>query len=472
MKRVGLITAAILIAFLSLFFMHTQKMHESVQLWEHYNIVYIPSNYSEAQIYEFLLSNGAEGVISKENSLFSVKNAMLPTLPPYNNEGFTSESIRSFFFKDQANTCFLFYVPESSLENVTAILNKGKIPFGVDAAAQYPVLCPILCFSAFLILMLLNRVHFTKALCLLPLVTVSYAVPFYSVSAAICCFLFVFMIIDLYEGRKGAVRVLCRKVFIYLVFTAGVIASVMSGRKSMLLCLTGLGTSCILLFLRDLTVKEAKEKEHFLPVSIITAPWINIRKRYNGKTLVTLGVFMACFVILSLFSGFLDAGTNAQDLLLPAPSGYTVSEGFTASAYAELAASHTEDRKPDLTDFLNEKWYAETAAYRKVNYGYKTAEAYEEIVLPSFTEDESGLIIKNDKVVFKFDDSWISSTAEDYGNSSGVENLLVSQSGFFGTGYSSSGKYEYPPFVLPAAAVCALCFLILIVVYVIKRLKK
>lgn len=471
MKRVGYITAAILTAFLTLLLMYTCRLQETVQLWKHYNIIYISSEYNEELIFDLFPDNQVEGVIAKENSLFSVKNHMLPTLVPYDNEGFTSESMRSFFFKDKSDSYFLFYVPEENLDKAVSVLNKEKIPFGIDAASEYPVLCPILCFAAFFLLMFINRIDFIKTLCLLPLIAVSYAVPFYSVASTVCCFLFAFIIIDLYDGRKGALKVLCRKFAVYFALAAGMTAAALSGKKAFILCLAGLFSSCILLFLYRLSIKDSKTRQHFTPVYIITAPWINSKKRYNLKTLSTMAVFCVCFLILSQFSGILQVGTNTKDLLLPSPSGYTENEGFTASAYKELSDLHGINREPDLTDFLNEKWYAETAAYRKVNSSYKTAEAGEDILLPYF-EEEEGRIVEKDKVLFSFDDDWLASKTEEYTHSDGIEKLLVSEDGFFETGYASTGKIETSAFIFPATAICAICFLLLTALYLIKRHKK
>lgn len=471
MKRVGLTAAVILISLLSVFLMYSQRLHETVQLWKSYNIVYVSNDFSEQEVFDICNDEGAGGIISRQNSLFSVKNRMVPTLDPYTNEGFSSESMRNFFFRDKSDSYFLMYVPEESLTAAVNALNKAKIPFGIDASAEYPALCPILCFAAFLLLILLNRVDFTKALCMLPLVAVSYAVPFYSVAAAICCVLFVFIICDLYEKRSGAMRILLRTVSLYAAMAAGLIAAAMSGVKAMLLFIAGLILSGALLFIRERFKLISEQKSHFRPVLIINARWINKKQRYNMKTLGSMLCICSCFLILSLFSGILSTGIRSQDLLLPSPSVYTEAEGFTAAAYDELEACHVKDRTPDLTDFLNEKWYAETAAYRKVNVPYTTAKAGETIKLPSFIEVD-GLMVERDKTLFKFDDAYVSSAAADFSSRSGVEKLLVDQDGFYTTDYASTGKLETSSLIMPATALCVLCFLVLAVVYFVKRLKK
>ena len=471
MKRVGLILTAFLIAFSTFFLMHSLRLQETVQLWQKYNIVYVSNVYPEEELIDLLHENGAEGIISRENSLFSVKNHMLPTLAPYNDDGFTSESMRSFFFHDESDNYFLFYVPEKSLEEATHILSTEKIPFGIDASAEYPVLCVILCFAAFIAIMIINRVDFIKALCLIPLVSVSYAVPFYSVSAATCCFLFSFCIIDLYEMRTGAVKVLLRTLSLYVLCITGFCAAALSGLKAFLLCLAGIASSVILLYLRILIRKEKLADSSFKPKMIITAPWIRTDTRYNLKSLLTILVFCITFLLLSLLSGIITTGIKTQDLLLPSPSEYTEHDGFTASAYDELAGNHESQRNPDLTDFLNEKWYAETAAYRKVNAPYKTVTGGEKITLPSFREVD-GTIIENDETLFSFDDRYISSASEEFAEREGIEKLLVSQDGFFSTDYASTGKRETAPGIIPAALICVFCYLILAVTYFFRRHKK
>lgn len=471
MKRIALYASIAVAFFLSLFLMYSQKIHDTVQLWKRYNIVYISTGYTESDIYSLLLSDGAEGIISRENSHFEVRNNMLPTLKPYANEGFTSESIRSFFFNDESAAYFLFYVPEESLEQVIMTLNKEKIAYGIDATAEYPVLCPILCFAAFILLMLINRIDFTKALCLLPVLAVSYAVPFYSVAASICCFLFIFCIADIYDSREGALHAILKKAALYLVTAAGIASICFSGLKASLLMCAGIASSAIIFYLRWLIIKTKKDSCHFQPVNIITARWIDSGRRYNLKTLLSLAATCSCFLILSFLSGFTGPGIKTQDLLLPSPSEYTEQEGFTASAYDEISGKHAVGRNPDLTDFLNEKWYAETAPYRKVNTTYKTAAGGEKVTLPSFTETD-GYIIENDQVLFTFDDAYVTSATDGFAEREGIEKLLVSQDSFFSTDYASTGKIEVSPLNIPAVAICVSCFIILAVVYLLKRHKK
>lgn len=471
MKRVGLTAAAILLAFLSLFMMYSLRLEEKVQLWKKYNVVYFSNDYDLTDITSILSEGGVTGVVSKENSLFSVKNHMLPTLKPYDTDGFTSESMRDFFFHDKSDSYFLLYVPQENIEIAAEVLKNAHVTFGIDASVAYPILCPVLCFASFIMLMAINRVRFGKALCLLPAVAVSYAVPFYSVSAAILCMLFVFCMADMYEKRHGAVHVLLKKKSLWISLIAGITAASFSGKTAILLYFAGLLSSGILLFLRYLIERSRIEDCHFKPVFIINANWLNPEKRYNMKTMLTMLVSCTCFLILSLFSGSVTAGIKTQDLLLPSPSGYTESTGFTAAAYSELSDMHESVRNPDLTDFLNEKWYAETAAYRKVNEPYTTAVADEKVKLPSFRE-EDGLIVEKDRTVFSFDDAYISYAADDFSNRPGIERLLVSEEGFYSTEYASSGKKEISAFIVPATALCALCFLLLTVVYCIKRHKK
>lgn len=468
MKRFLLTAAALLIALLSLFMLHTFRLQETVQIWKHYNVMYISSAYSEHDIVSLCRNAGSEGLISRDSSLFQVQNRMVPSLKPYSADGFTSESMRDFFFSDQTKSYFLLYIPEDSLEITRNALDEAHIPYGMDASVTYPILCPVLCFIAFLTIMIMNRINWRKVLCLIPLVAVSYAVPFYSVTAAILCMLFIFSISDMYIKRKGAVHILLRKVTLLTVFICGITAAALSGTKALLLFLAALAVSMILLNITH-TVKEmALQNVYFNPVLIVPAKWINPEKRYNQKTLVTLSVFCLCFTILTFFSGFSVKGISSQDLLLPSPSVYTESEGFTTTAYAELSDIHSEERSPDMTDFLNEKWYADTAAYRKVSSSFRTAEAGEAVTLPSFREN-GGLIEENDRIVFSFNDAYISSAAEDFSMREGIESLLVSEGGFFSTGYASTGKMEVSAFVMPAAALCAAAFLILLLAYEIKR---
>lgn len=471
MKRVGLTITAILITLISLFLFYSLRLQEKVQLWTHYSVIYISNEYSPSQVSSVFQDAGIIGVITKEKSVFSVKNRMLPTLEPYENDGFTSESMRDFFFHDESGSFFLLYVPVDAIEHAAEALQLSHIPFGLDASVEYPVLCPILCFAAFILLMFINRIDFVKALCLLPLVAVSYAVPFYSVASAVMCLLFVFCIADIYDLRKGALVEIIKQAALWIAGIAGLVSASLSGKTALLFFITGMVLSGILLNLRYLDMKCAREKYHFKALLIINARWMQNNKRYNMKTLLTMLVVCTCFLFLSLFSDSLTAGINTQDLLLPSPSGYTEEQGFSADAYSELSEMQDNSRNPDLSDFLNEKWYAETAAYRKVYEPFERAKANENIVLPSFVE-EDGLIVEKDSVLFSFDDRYISSAANEFDSRDGIEKLLVSEEGFYSTGYAASGKRETSSLIIPATALCAACFLILAVVYCIKRQKK
>lgn len=486
MKKFLLTASAFFTAVLSLFMLYSLRDQDKVQIWKNYNVVYIAKEYSEPDIISLIKKNGFEGIVSRDNSLFSVKNNMLPTLKPYDNEGFTSETMRSFFFSDKSDSFFLLYVPEDEINQLSLVLKDQHIPYGIDASVKYPVLCPVICLAAYIILMLLARIRFSKAICLLPVVAVSYTVPFYSVAASILCFMFVFCIIDIYDFRKKSLHIILKKVSLWFVFAAGIIAAYLSGKKAFLLISSALIISSLLLFICHSVIKISRNQCHFQSVPILTSRWVNIRKRYNIKTLLIVLIFCTVFMISSLISvssdtgisfsgnfpyGFSSSGTAAQDLLLPSPSGYTETEGFSASSYAELSGNHDAERNPDLSDFLNEKWYAETAAYRKVNVPFTTAEADEKIILPSFRE-EDGLIIEKDRTLFSFDDNYIASSVAEFGAKEGIEKLLVSEDGFYTTGYATSSKMETPEAGIPAAGMCALLFLVLTVIYCLKRHKK
>lgn len=472
MKRVGLTAAIILLTLLTVFVMQSQRMNETVQLWKKYNIIYISTDYSEQEIFDLCSNNGIDEIIARQNSLFSVKNRMVPTLSAYGYDGFTSETMRNFFFSDKSQKYFLFYIPEENLASAGSCLEKEHIPFGIDAAAEYPALCPIVCFAAFILLILLNRVDFTKALCLLPLISVSYAVPFYSVAAAVCCMVFIYMICDLYERRSGALRMILKNTALFVILFDCLASLCMSGLKAILLFIFALIISGAFLFIRKSFKAISYNESHFKSVPIINARWIKKDSRYNMASLTAMLSICVCFLVLSLFSGITGTGSNSQDLLLPSPSVYTEDEGFTASAYDELKSLHATDRNPDLSDFLNEKWYAQTAAYRKVTASFETAKAGDTITFPYFFDDGNGIMKENDQILFSFDDEWISSTATEFGKKEGIERLLVSQEGFYTTDYASSGKLEVSSLILPAVALCVLCFLVLAVIYCSKRLKK
>ena len=165
----------------------------AVKIWDNYCIFYVDK---EISIFDALSNIDTQGVISKATQEYVKPHSYTPIMMDYKIKNFSSNDLRDVFFSDMEDKYQLFYVEESFVEYVENELKKQSIPFGVDAKASVPILCPIICGVLLIVLSVFSKSKWQFILAKVPFVVLVYAVPFYSVAISVCCFLcFLFLLV-------------------------------------------------------------------------------------------------------------------------------------------------------------------------------------------------------------------------------------------------------------------------------------
>ena len=138
-------------------------------------------------------------------------------------------------------------------------------------------------------------------------------------------------------------------------------------------------------------------------------------------------------------------------MFLPSPSGYTNTDFFTnlEDNYTFVKNYEAENQNssflPNIFDFVDENWINATYPFTKLDFNIddeKSVELGDVISIPEYKKTTKGLVIQDEKVLFTFDESYISNSLEEFKNASGVEKLLSSQFPYSNIVYSTGGKVE------------------------------
>ena len=103
------------------------------------------------------------------------------------------------------------------------------------------------------------------------------------------------------------------------------------------------------------------------------------------------------------------------------------------------------DFLPNIFDFVDESWIISTFPYEKLGFSdvyHNLVEIGKKVSIPEYKKTSNGLVISEEKVLFTFDENYLSDSLESFQTSTGIEKLLLSQKPYSNIVYSSGGKVE------------------------------
>ena len=450
MKTSLKIVLAFLFTLISLFAIYFLRIVPSVKIWDSYKIFYVDKSVDIETV--FSNSTLMNKIISKSTQNYPTSNKITPIMGEYTLRNFTSQQLRDVFFEDMDSKYQLFYVKNDIAKSVADFLNSQNIAFGTDNNATVPIVCPIVCFVLITLLWILSKSKFRFFVGKLPFVLMAYAMPYYSVGIAICCFISFYFVAELFLVRKDWKISFVKQPILIILGIISITLIFMCGLRAIILFLLALISSFSLLII--FSSIPNKNLYGFFMKEILPSRYINKKKRINVKyfclSLISVIVLFIFFIISSNFVS--DISEN--NLFLPAPSEYT--DGDLPSSLEEnykdiksninLAETTNElvsVELPNVFDFVDEKWILQTYPYQILDLNFYESISFGDVIsFPTFSKTSNGLVKQDYVNLFSFDENFVSSSISEFEKSNGIEQLLVSQKPYTNITYSSGGKAE------------------------------
>ena len=418
----------------------------AVKIWDNYCIFYVDK---EISILDALSNIDTQGVISKETQEYVKPHSYTPIMMDYKIKNLSSNDLRDVFFSDMEDKYQLFYVEESFVESVANELQNQNIPFGVDAKASVPILCPIICGILLIILTVFTKSKLQFILAKIPFVVLAYAVPFYSVAISVCCFLCFLFLFENYVIRENWWKSISKKTLMICFFAICLLMFMLCGIRAFLLFVLACAAWYCCLQLPTFFTQNVIFG--FSMKQILPLKYIKVNNQLNLKyTCAVFGSVLVLFLVFC-FSGNFKANLKENNLFLPSPSEYTDSGFFTnlEENYTFVKNYEAENQNssflPNIFDFVDENWINTTYPFTKLDFNQddgKSVELGDVISIPEYKKTTKGLVIQDEKVLFTFDENYISNSLEKFEKASGVEKLLSSQFPYSNIVYSAGGKVE------------------------------
>lgn len=440
MKNSLKVLISIILIFVSLFCIFIFRVLPSVKIWDSYSVFYVDKSLN---IDILLEEYNGKGVISLFNQEYPKNNELTPIMEEFTLRNFSSKEIRDVFFYDLDKKYQLLYVENNQVNFMLDFFKKNDIPFGTDAKSTVPIICPIICFLLILFLCIFSKSKMRYFLAKLPFVLFSYAIPHYSVAIAICCFLCFFFVIELFIDRSDWKRIIKKKPLIILFGLFSLILICLCGIRAIVFFILSLFASGGILFLFSLT--PHKNLYGFSMKNILPVFYINDSKRLNLKFFGICFSFVLILSVLFIFSSFFTTDISENNLFLPAPSEYT-SDVYNSSLeesykYVKSNDNVNSNLLPNIFDFTDEKWFQLTYPYRILDSDTKSNYYLGDVInFPKYTKSNNGLVIQEMVELYKYDEDFLNQSIVEFNNTSGIEQLLVSQQPYTNIVYSSGGK--------------------------------
>ncbi len=462
------------------------RIEPSAKIWPDYQIVYFPENQDLSFLSESSVQDLFPGILSRQTAKrsdiltppdFSVSGkvyhgmylSVLSVIDPIFRDGYTSDSIRSFFFTDKDGQYELVYVPDAYFRSFRSLLDSRKLTYGSDSTVKAPYRGGLVTVILALVLIIIVRPAPLHILMLIPLVASSFLAPWYSVNCIACAALGLFPFVNRYWNRCKGIQLFFRNpVCIVFMLLITVLCFLTPGRIVLvaMLCLCSAVFAGLAVRLQE---QWAARIRHFSFTPILSGLFVQVEQKQKTGVLILYSVAVLVLLFLSLFTMASGNLSDRQDLSLPGPKLYTDYIGTVDGweSFIDTASDADGLRYPDITDFAAELWQKQSAGYRKFNQsGELIPRSGSKVSVSHFVEDENGVHqVQNDILVF--DDYWLGTTFDWLAENDSVAAFLLRENKTPATTYTAAGKFtvtstDYAGIFLSVVVASALCFILLI----------
>lgn len=446
---------SLIIILLSVFLIFAFRTVPSCSLWNGYSVFYVSSEQSDEVIDEVFLQNEISNYVSLSNQKIPImleKNSVEYSMLKTNFQEFSKYiSLRENYFFDKTKEFKLCYVPseyKKNLEDCVTEFRKNGISCGIDAAAKYPWILPVI-----LLLLSFTFVFYAKnkilyAICAIFPNLFLFCNPFYSCAVASCTLLLcLFFVTNLWQ-RKGFLDRILHSYKVLILLVLSIVSSFSASILSGIFCLLTLMSVCGICILYDFVDSKISSRYSFLPVYILPAKSVSI---YAGKfkTIMPIILCASFLIILSfLFSSNGKSISSSSKIVLPGNS------------------SAKSDDLPSLEDFYVWNWKVLTYPVKNLNINIDSSD---KVIFPRFVQEENKL--KQINEVMYFNQSFVDDVYKniDLLDFESIEKVIKNQGEKFIPGYNTNSSY---PVSLFSAIMMFICFFILLFIYFSAMIRK
>lgn len=431
MKFIKQFALPVIIILITLFLMAFLRSIPATKLWNGYTVFYVEKNADTDQIVSELKNSGCEHIIFLENQMVPLSqnyDICSSAMSRNNPDGSDYLEKRNNYFFDKSFNYKVFYIPESFEKNVSEAsdsLTSQGIKNGINATSSYPWIA-ILIVIAFAVLLIYSSEHKLLSLMifLLPVLFI-FSMPFYTVAAGVCLYMYgVFLALKLWN-REGALKLLFSNKILIGFGISSVIIVFLSGLKCALVFTLIILSSAALSYIAKNILSFKKSKYTFQFVSIRPAGFMPVITSSSIRCMFFCSGALLLILFFSLFSFiFHPAGKikGTSGLLLP--------------------ASHGTGSLPDIDDYVDWRWETIISPVISVN----------ETINPSKPENGQTVSFTNykrvngklqeEQISYTYDQDFKKSSIEEINSLDfpAIEQMLLTQGNKCNAGYSSSSS--------------------------------
>ncbi|MCR4821582.1 MAG: hypothetical protein K5873_01765 [Treponema sp.] len=397
------------------------------QFWKGYRMLYVYSEDLTAEdILTILQKNGCSSVVSSVNQGLPLLSAITPV---QNQKADSYLYRRNAFFSDKNNRTSVFYVPDNqsaSLEKSIRELSAFQsTKAGTDGKASFPWFAPLISLMMFLLLLFFSRERLLFSIGSAFFILFAFSRPMYTVSAAVCLYLFACFIFHRIWGRQNFLKIALNNPYVLVFALSPVLILLLSSPVNSIFYIFALAASASSLFLYFLFESKKEKLYSFQPLYIRSAKMIPLVGRLGIRLLG--GLLLCLLVILFSFklSGSVSSiSTSASMPALPSP------------------VSHASEELPQLSDFMNWSWNYITFPYKKISPEMNKAPEEGELVSITDYQEIDGKISTVETKAFVYNSEFRDNVfkAVDKLNYPALEKMLLKQGKNARFGYSKKAS--------------------------------
>ena len=367
-KRFSVILS-ILITLISLFLLVFFSLIPSTSMWKGYVVLYADCSIPEEKVLTALENKEIKNVLTLSRQRQPVVSTQAP-VQPQDLQGYLSQR-KSFFF-DKETLCQLYYVPNVysvALKSVASDLatTYKNLSVGLDLQQKYPCIVPLICFVSFIIFIVASKTKFCVFVSgIFPLIY-SFCLPMYNGGAAAILLMYSAFAASTIWRRRGMLKVLSRTVWILVLFLLPIPVAFASSIHNGFMILPVYAGMLALLYLLDCAISAKNATRSFSALPILSAQMISLVNKKNKRFIFVPVVTAALFIVAFIFSDIFVISKSEKDLYIPAPTEYTVDDGFTVQNYEYV--KNAEKRAgvnflPGMVQYVSWVWNTLTFPYK------------------------------------------------------------------------------------------------------------
>lgn len=394
------------------------------RIWDDYKVMYVDKSVAEADVLETLYTAGCKDVVS----LSLQKSPVVTPFMEFQQNSSSYLQDRLGYFSDKSSSYNLFYIPDQYEREagvaLRSIIKDTHSSAGLDSESTIPFVVPLVSVAVYIILGLAStkkRYFFVPAFFL---VVLSFSMPFYTVAAGVCLFLFAVYLANKLWGRKSDASAILKNATIDVLLVSSVVILCTHSLLCGVLALAAL-CACLasIILLKESAAQNANQSS-FKYTLIFNAYQVSVINKKNMNSLLFMTVPMIILLLSFLFSAKFMPRNSVSGIELPSPVSKEDGEFFL----------------PTINDYFKWAWNTLTYPYRSVNYLYSENVAEGDSVVISHFLQKDSLVQEKETALYTYNNDFRKQLVKDIENLDypAIEKLMERQGRDVSVAYSLS----------------------------------